>query len=624
MRAFRSFLADGLARLDRSTRFSLLGLTLAALAGGAVMAWTIFRLNDDTEWVKHTQDVVETIAQVQIALTDAETGQRGYLLTGDRRYLAPYETAGAAVDAALSGAITLTADNPTQNRRVRELRPLIEAKLAELAETIALFDAGRPDASLNLVRSNEGQQLMEQFREDIEQIVAEERRLLAERDAARDRTRSTGYLTAALLTTAQVLTLATAAWMLSRFLQQIELARRRAEAASRSRGEFLANMSHEIRTPMTAILGYADILRDRAADPDDRQLADTITSNGQHLLRILNDILDLSKIDAGRLTVQRELVPLQPLAADLQSTLAVLASRKAIAFNVSFETPVPQMLNTDPVRLRQILINLVGNAIKFTDRGHVHVRFAYEPEAKVLVVRVVDSGSGIEARHLETIFAPFEQYDGSFTRRHEGTGLGLAICRRLAEALGGSISVESEVGRGSTFELRLDCRDLTDVDLVHASLTVKREKPPAVALRGDELPYRVLVVDDRREIRFLVRRLVERAGGTVVEAENGSEALTILLEDEDLETSIDVCVLDMQMPILDGVETARSMRRRGFVQPIIALTANTMAEDRQRCLEAGFNDYLSKPIDAGELIAKLSQWSRKRQGSPSASRPPLA
>ena len=361
---------------------------------------------------------------------------------------------------------------------------------------------------------------------------------------------------------------------------------------------------------MTAILGYADILRDRVDDPDDEHLVDTINNNGRHLLRILSDILDLAKIDAGHLSVDRRQTALEPLVADLYSTLAVLAGRKSLAFEIEFENPVPRVLNTDAVRLRQVLFNLIGNAIKFTERGHVRVRLSFEEATNDLVVRISDSGVGIEPEKVAAIFEPFEQQDTSATREHEGTGLGLAICQRLAGALGGTISVESEPGLGSTFVLRVDCGDLTDVDLIHATVTVKRSEPPARRLRGDELSCRVLVVDDRREIRFLARRLIESAGGNVVEAENGSEAVKLLGEDDAIGHSIDVCLMDMQMPVMDGYEATRRIRRRGLTLPIIALTANSMVDDRKRCLAAGCSDYLAKPIDSQKLVEKLAAWSR--------------
>ena len=597
-------------QIDWPTRASLAALAALAVIGGVVSAWSIARLNGDTDRVKRTVDVLNEARRLQSLVTDAETGQRGYLLTGSDRYLTPYRDARADIDRAYARLAELTTADRVQKRRVKSLRPLIDRKFEELKETIDLYRGGRRDDALEVVRSDRGQRVMQSVRDVTEELIREEQRTLARRDAARDRSRAIGYTTAVTLTLLEIATLAIAVRMLTAYLRAVAAARRRAELASRARGEFLANMSHEIRTPMTAILGYADILRDRVDDPDDEHLVDTINNNGRHLLRILSDILDLAKIDAGHLSVDRRQTALEPLVADLYSTLAVLAGRKSLAFEIEFENPVPRVLNTDAVRLRQVLFNLIGNAIKFTERGHVRVRLSFEEATNDLVVRISDSGVGIEPEKVAAIFEPFEQQDTSATREHEGTGLGLAICQRLAGALGGTISVESEPGLGSTFVLRVDCGDLTDVDLIHATVTVKRSEPPARRLRGDELSCRVLVVDDRREIRFLARRLIESAGGNVVEAENGSEAVKLLGEDDAIGHSIDVCLMDMQMPVMDGYEATRRIRRRGLTLPIIALTANSMVDDRKRCLAAGCSDYLAKPIDSQKLVEKLAAWSR--------------
>ena len=595
-------------RIDRPTWVSLLGLAAVATLGGLVSAWSIARLDADTEWLKRSSETVRQLQSLQSLLTDAETGERGYLLTDDASYLDPYRDAVAAIDTAYGDLLATVEEDGGDVDRVEALKPLIDEKLAELAKAIELHDNGQTEDALTLVRSDLGERLMRDFRRGSEAILAEERQILAARDAAREKTRTTGFVTAGLMTLLEIITLLAAVWMITRYLARIADARRKAELASRARGEFLANTSHEIRTPMTAILGYADILSDRLDDPDDRQLVETIRSNGKNLLQVLNDILDLSRIDAGRLTIEKSRTPLEPLAAELYSLLAVLAGRKSIGFEIEFENPVPEALCTDPVRLRQILLNLTGNAIKFTERGRVQVRFAYDKLTNELVVSVIDTGIGIDDSSLESIFEPFEQQDTSATRKHEGTGLGLAICQRLAAALGGTIDVASATGVGSTFTLRLDCGDLTDVDLVHATLNLNQADRASSPSAVGEFAGRVLVVDDRREIRFLVRRLIERAGGNVVEAENGGEALNILEKDAELGRSIDLCVLDMQMPVLDGFETARRIRRTGLDVPLIALTANSMSQDRKRCLDAGCDDYLAKPVGARDLIAKLIQW----------------
>ena len=388
--------------------------------------------------------------------------------------------------------------------------------------------------------------------------------------------------------------------------RELVRSREEAEAASRSRGEFLANMSHEIRTPMTAIMGHADILRENLQDPDNLQWVETIIRNGNSLLQIINDILDLSKIDAQKLQITPQPVQPSELLADIESLMTPSADSKRIGFSIHFDGPIPKEIQTDPIRLRQILVNLVGNAIKFTDRGFVRVDVRYELATGKLRFKIRDTGIGIADEHRHRIFESFEQADSSHSRSFGGTGLGLAISRRLALALGGDISVESELNAGSAFELCIDCGDVSRSDLIDATLRIRSEKRSSPEPRL--LPQcTVLAVDDRRDIRFLVRRLVENAGGTVIDATNGQEAVDLLVKKQDFSDSIDVVVMDMQMPIMDGYAAARRLRELNCAVPILALTANAMVEDREACLNAGCNDYCTKPIDARIFLEKIQQ-----------------
>ena len=383
-------------------------------------------------------------------------------------------------------------------------------------------------------------------------------------------------------------------------------ARVAAESANSSRGEFLANMSHEIRTPMTAILGHADILLEHIQDPDNLQAVDTIRRNGKFLLQIINDILDLSKIDAGRFLVDHERVEPDSILADVHSLMDVRAQEKRIEFNMAIEGKLPQSIETDAVRLRQILLNLVGNALKFTDRGTVSLAARYLADSNKLQFEVRDTGIGISADDIDKLFNPFMQADTSSTRAYEGTGLGLAISRRLAQALGGDISVRSELGKGSVFTLTIDCGSLANVYFIEPSLTHKRTKEnDTVFVRIDGC---ILVVDDRRDIRFLAQHFIEKAGGKVVTATNGQEAIDMLTHPDPDQCTVDVVVMDMQMPIMDGYVAAQKLRQYGFRKPIIALTANAMKDDRKKCLAAGCNDYATKPLDGPKLVQMIAHY----------------
>jgi signal transduction histidine kinase/CheY-like chemotaxis protein len=395
----------------------------------------------------------------------------------------------------------------------------------------------------------------------------------------------------------------------TQFERELDKARREADSANRSKSEFVANMSHEIRTPMTAILGYADVLAAHLLDEDDLHCVETIRRNGRFLLEIINDILDLSKIEAGRLDIKFERIRIDSLVNDILAMMRLRAVEKGLKLDAEFAGRIPETIETDPRRVRQILINLIGNAIKFTDRGSVRLRIAFDESRSQIVFEVIDTGIGISEDLQARLFRPFTQADASVTRHYEGTGLGLAITRRLAEMLGGQVSVESRLQRGSTFHVTLSTGSLEGVPLVEPRLV---EEASSVAPGVPKLTdCRVLVVDDRSEIRFLAKQFIEKSGATVEVAVDGDDALRAIERSEGRDEPFDVVLLDMQMPVKDGYTTARELRARGFKQPIIAVTAHAMQGDRQRCLEVGCNDYTPKPLEPRRLLELIAQYCRR-------------
>lgn len=386
---------------------------------------------------------------------------------------------------------------------------------------------------------------------------------------------------------------------------ELNAALMQAEAANRARGEFLANMSHEIRTPMTAILGYADILGEQLKDPESLQGINTIRRNGRFLLDIINDILDLSKIDAGKMNPERERVKPQAIVADVVSLMNVRAEEKKIDLIADFDGQIPETIETDAKRLRQILLNLTGNAIKFTSEGEVHLKSRFNHKTKKLEFEISDTGIGMTAEQIGFLFQPFTQVDATHTRSFGGTGLGLAISRRLARVLGGDISVESHFGTGSTFIVSIDPGPTEDVQFGIPSLVGAE----AVQQSGHvKLEGHYLIVDDRRDIRFLAQTIVEKAGGTVTTANDGREGVDLVFAAEAADTQFAAVLMDMQMPVMDGYSAVAEIRRREIDVPIIALTANAMSEDRDKCLKVGCTDFLTKPLDKRvllELIASL-------------------
>jgi PAS domain S-box-containing protein len=401
-------------------------------------------------------------------------------------------------------------------------------------------------------------------------------------------------------------------WDISERLAQegeLSTAKAAAEAASRAKSDFLANMSHEIRTPMAAILGYVDILLRQATDPDNIECLQIIQRNGSHLLEIINDILDLSKIEAGRLHVEQLPVNVQALVAEVISLMEVRAAEKNLDVQVHVEGLLPETISSDPTRLRQVLMNLLGNAIKFTEAGWVKLSVRLLREEQLLEFTVEDTGIGMTPDTIQHLFRPFNQGDTSVTRRFGGTGLGLAISGQLVQLLGGTIQVESAPGQGSVFLFTVATGSLDKVALVEPRgwddpALNPTPRAPLPSLTG----RRIMVADDRRDIRDLVRSYLEEAGAHVDTAGDGSATLKFL-ETHD----VDVLVLDMQMPILDGYATARGLRERGKDLPILALTASAMKGDREACVEAGCDGYLTKPVDRLSLIHQVHALAQRRR-----------
>lgn len=388
--------------------------------------------------------------------------------------------------------------------------------------------------------------------------------------------------------------------------EDLREARDAAEAANEAKSRWLANMSHEIRTPLNAILGFTQLLRngaDHGNETERREFLETIHSSGQHLLQLVNDILDISKIEADRMVMEKAPCSPHDVLSEVISVLQVRATEKGLALKYNWRGQVSGSIVTDAARLRQIVINLIGNAIKFTETGGVQVESWVESitDESQLVVRVTDSGIGIPAEQLESIFEAFQQADGSVTRRFGGTGLGLSISSRMAELLGGTLIVDSTPGEGSSFTLRIAAgtveEALPEQPITNES-SQKAEKPATTAKgRPDGVNARVLVVDDGEINRKFVRFVLEKMGVSVAVATNGEEAIEAAAQGD-----FDLVLMDMQMPVKDGYTATRELRLAGYETPVIALTANAMQGDRKRCLDAGCNSYLSKPVDPEDLI----------------------
>jgi signal transduction histidine kinase/CheY-like chemotaxis protein/HPt (histidine-containing phosphotransfer) domain-containing protein len=390
---------------------------------------------------------------------------------------------------------------------------------------------------------------------------------------------------------------------------QLERGMAEAREASRAKSEFLANMSHEIRTPMTSIIGYADLLLDPETTPTERLThIQTIRRNGEHLLSILNDILDLSKIEAGKMTVENVRCSPSMIIVDVASLMRVRAKEKGLFFEVHYQTPIPETIESDPTRLRQVLMNLVGNAIKFTASGGIRILARCENADSpnpTLTLEVVDTGIGLSDVQLTHLFQPFVQADTSTTRKFGGTGLGLAICRRLAHMLGGDIMIDSSPGRGSSFRLTVAAGALDGVKMF------EELQEAGIPETGTVLTAEEVDAQDGLDNQLLISTHLTRAGARVTIVENGRIALDRALAASLAKEPFDVILMDMQMPEMDGYAATSELRRKGYTGPIVALTAHAMAGDRERCLAAGCTDYLTKPIGRSKLVASVAEHARR-------------
>ncbi len=389
---------------------------------------------------------------------------------------------------------------------------------------------------------------------------------------------------------------------------QLQQSKEAAEAGNRAKSDFLANMSHEIRTPMTAILGFSDNLLDPAmSEADRRDAVNTIRRNGSYLLEIINDILDLSKIEAGKLVIEHAETSPISIVTEVVSLMRVRADGKGLLLQVGHEGPIPERIHTDPTRVRQILINLIGNAIKFTESGSVRlvVRLA-DAQTPQLRLDVIDTGIGMTAEQAGKIFKGFTQADETMTRRFGGTGLGLTISKRLANMLDGDITVKSEPGRGSQFTVTIATGPLDGVRMIErVSESTIHDAPSedkAPAPQPARLACRILLAEDGPDNQRLIAHVLKKAGAEVTVVDNGKLASEAALAAQQQDRPFDVILMDMQMPVMDGYEATTLLRKRGYAGPIIALTAHAMAGDRDKCIHAGCDDYAAKPIQRKKLI----------------------
>jgi signal transduction histidine kinase/CheY-like chemotaxis protein len=602
------------------------------IVGPLVIAWLLLTVasvfsrlmvwNHLAESLRSTEEATllgDDLNDLYATLQSAESSQRGYLLTGNESYLKPLNQAESALSPSFSRMADLAMrDRMLQNDLLR-LRGLCSLKMTEMKETIKVRQEEGVSAAAAAVDSGKGQDLMEQIRKVITHMRAQGHSLFSEAGLATRRQLQAGQNLTMLAGVLGVgagliaLYLVRVGYLQDKAQRELLEDKIRAEKTVSEKSAFLANMSHEIRTPMNAILGFGELLEGESLTAKQAQYVRSIRQSGSSLLQLINDVLDLSKFEAGRLELNLEPTDVREISGFLQTMFAQQAAAKSLELKFDVGS-APQALLLDRLRLRQVLVNLIGNAIKFTRLGFVEtrVKWLYETEDRsrgTLLIEVEDSGAGISPEKQKAIFEPFVQAEPCGTTENQGAGLGLNIVQRLMEMMKGTVSLESAFGKGSIFRLRFP-----DVS-ISARLPLSDLAEANEAVNFDDFePTTFLAVDDNETNRNLIIGMFEKTRHKVRVARDGREALQSIAE-----VKPGLVLLDVRMPVMDGRETLNEIRKNPDLQllPVIAVTASSQENDEEN-LRNRFNGYLRKPFSQQMLYKELAQFLRRNSQANSA------
>ena len=603
----------------RQTHNSMLVLLAGAMTVTTLMLSLItsWRLKESVEQRTKIRNLYNAWQEYFSTIKDAETGQRGFLITGDETYLEPFQNAVSLLPQEFQKITLLEDQSGYSSAAPADIHKMVDQKVEELRETILIYRREGPDAARQILLAGRGKLLMDDLRTEVTKHL----KVLETRMGAQDETMahdlrwgfySMGGTSVAALISGLI------AWLFLRdsvrqALREDRLSadKHRAEQADREKSAFLATMSHEIRTPMNAILGFGELLTGSLQGDKEKRYAQSIVQSGQSLLQIINDILDLSKIEAGMMEVHPESTDVRELGAFVKQLFSAQAAAKGLELQLEVAEDVPSSLMLDSLRLRQILINLTGNALKFTERGYVKLHFYGTRRSETrsqfhLIIQVSDSGTGIPANRLHEIFKPFVQARRQVGQEAPGTGLGLAIVKRLAQLMGGTIFVESRDGEGSMFQM-----DFTSVEISARLPQAALLEEPAVDFNNLR-PSHILVVDDNPTNRELVRGIFEGTHHRIQEASDGRAAMMALQE-----LRPDVVLMDIRMPVMDGQTTFSELRKQPAMDllPVIAVTASSLAGEEGN-LRKTFDGYVRKPFSRAQLYRELSQFIPRAEPKP--------
>lgn len=602
---------------DSSFRYrvytGLMVFAVLVILGTSVLALrSTAQLQASVSLVSHTLRVMEQVSSFWGVLGDSDANGLRYVVTGDESFRNQFRVNHVELDRALDELEALVADNPSQAANVLALRELHRQRSQVAATTLQLKadalagDRGAARAVTDRLKAGKGNQLGTRMRQTIQAMIAQESSLLAVRTERQSQMIRQTWATL-LMANSLALVAGLVGFWATRSMQRqaqesyrTELRAEQARAANREKSAFLASMSHEIRTPMNAIFGFTSLLSDVVKDPLQANYVASIKKSSQALLSLINDVLDLSKMEAGKLELHKEPTDLHEIVDQALTMFRQSAEAKGIFLRAEYEGLAEQPLMVDPSRLRQVLINLVSNAVKYTEQGGVIVRICCVPSELDghcdLKVEVLDSGTGITHHQLAIIFDPFEQGDSPDGKHREGTGLGLSISRRLATIMGGSLNAESTVGEGSRFIVELPrCA-------IHATAVSQQPKRPMAVDFNRMAPLDIVVVDDVAWNRDLARAYLGASHHAVREASDGVEAVAEVRRQRP-----DVVLMDLRMPRMSGEQALHSIR--GYSDSVgllvIAVTASSMAND-EAVVHSRFDGYLRKPYTKGELFEALA------------------